>query len=546
MQMFDTPTQSSAPSDEAPASQGTSSGLSPLAQQLQSHGRGEDTMLIHMTPGEVGGLQALAVAHGGSLTINPHTGLPEAGWLKKLLPTLIGLGLNFFLPGVGSAIGTALGGIGAAAGTAVAVGAGAAAITGDLKQGLMAGLGAYGGASLAGGLKGATLGANAATTGGATVAAPATATTAATAATPLAATPTAAFTSAVNGSQIANVAGIGGVSPAAQAVNAAMSAPSFIPAANTLAAYQAPLAGIKTGLAGFTQGFANSAQGLPLTGGIAPTGLKAIAAKAAVPLATSGLMGTASSMLTPTGIKDPKTGAIDNSYTGPYYNEERKVIAMPTSEELTDPAFSGERTFFDKSVPAVFNTQGQMTRPGSNTEQGTPILTRVLNPKAKKDQPMYTFTTQPFKGNSYAQLQEQEQQREEFQRMFEQQQRGYAEGGMVHMNAGSFVMPARETAEFGNGSTDAGQQVLSNFGGIPIRGMGDGTSDDIPARIGRHEARVANGEVHFPPEAVRRIGKGSEKRGTDKLYAMMKRAEQSRKQVARGGNAKGLRSLQTV
>jgi len=55
----------------------------PMAQTVQSQGRGEDTMLVHMTPDEVGGLQALAMAGGGSLSINPETGLPEAGFLKN-------------------------------------------------------------------------------------------------------------------------------------------------------------------------------------------------------------------------------------------------------------------------------------------------------------------------------------------------------------------------------------------------------------------------------------------------------------------------------
>ena len=31
-----------------------------LAQAIQSQGRGNDTMLVHMTPNEVGGLQNLA------------------------------------------------------------------------------------------------------------------------------------------------------------------------------------------------------------------------------------------------------------------------------------------------------------------------------------------------------------------------------------------------------------------------------------------------------------------------------------------------------
>ena len=66
----------------------------PTAQGLASLGRGQDSMLVHMTPGEVQGLQKLAMSAGGSLTINPQTGLPEAGFLSSMLPTLIGLGVT--------------------------------------------------------------------------------------------------------------------------------------------------------------------------------------------------------------------------------------------------------------------------------------------------------------------------------------------------------------------------------------------------------------------------------------------------------------------
>jgi hypothetical protein len=58
-------------------------GIAGLAQKVQSAGRGDDTMLVHMTPNEVAGLQALAMQMGGSGTINPYTGLPEFGWLDK-------------------------------------------------------------------------------------------------------------------------------------------------------------------------------------------------------------------------------------------------------------------------------------------------------------------------------------------------------------------------------------------------------------------------------------------------------------------------------
>jgi hypothetical protein len=76
-----------------PSQGGLSVMANPMAEQLQSFGRGDDSMLVHMTPNEVNSLQGLAMATGGSLTINPHTGLPEAGWLGKLLPTILGAAL---------------------------------------------------------------------------------------------------------------------------------------------------------------------------------------------------------------------------------------------------------------------------------------------------------------------------------------------------------------------------------------------------------------------------------------------------------------------
>ena len=120
------------------------------AQQTQSKGRGQDTMLVHMTPGEVKGLQALAMSQGGSLTINPQTGLPEAGFLSSILPMVAGLALAPMTAG------TSLAFLGATPfATAMTVGGITGLATGSLKKGLMAGLGAYGGASLGEGLLGA-------------------------------------------------------------------------------------------------------------------------------------------------------------------------------------------------------------------------------------------------------------------------------------------------------------------------------------------------------------------------------------------------------
>jgi len=57
--------------------------LKHAAQHLSAHGRGPDTTLVHMSKSEVKSLNDLAMAAGGHLTINPHTGLPEAGFLKR-------------------------------------------------------------------------------------------------------------------------------------------------------------------------------------------------------------------------------------------------------------------------------------------------------------------------------------------------------------------------------------------------------------------------------------------------------------------------------
>ena len=103
--------------------------LAHAAEHLKQHGRGPDDQLVHMSSKELKGLQAVAMAHGGSLTINPHTGLPEAGFLDNLLPTIIGVGLSV-------ASGGALTPLMAAGIT----GAGYGLATGDLNKGLMADL----------------------------------------------------------------------------------------------------------------------------------------------------------------------------------------------------------------------------------------------------------------------------------------------------------------------------------------------------------------------------------------------------------------------
>jgi hypothetical protein len=102
-------------------------GLASMAQRVQSAGRNGDTMLAHITPQEA----LLLERRGGLGSMNPNTGLPEYGFFKKLkkiakavLPVAVS-----FIPGIGPLAAAAISGLGTAA------------LGGNLKQSLLAGLG---------------------------------------------------------------------------------------------------------------------------------------------------------------------------------------------------------------------------------------------------------------------------------------------------------------------------------------------------------------------------------------------------------------------
>lgn len=486
-----------------------------MAQHIQSRGRGDDSVLVHMTPGEVSGLQALAMAHGGSLTINPETGLAEAGFLKSLLPMVLGA---IATPLTGGAINPLT--------ASLLIGGGTAAITGDLKEGLMAGISAYGGAALgaAAGLNAGSFGIGAAGKAAAAAKAATAANVAGGAGSLSAATAPAAqatlsgATQVVPGAVSAGAApiGAGAVSGGLGAATQAVAPATLSGATQVIPTAVAPAA--KTGLAGFAQRFGDAAKaGLP-------QGTPGFVAKAAPLLAASGVVNSISGALTPSGGVAGPSGQIDNSYQGPYFAQDRQRILDPEG-----PLTSRQRRHFAVAMPEIYNTMGQVTQPGSNTVRGTQIMQPVLNPKAKKGQPMYSFVPVTYQGGiepnpgSYT---------------------GYARGGEIELADGAFVVDARTVSEIGNGSSNAGIEALRRLGGRPVQGRGDGVSDSVPARIGKRQpARVARDEVIIPAEAVRRLGKGNPKRGADKLYALMNKAHKARKKAGRGQDTKLRRGL---
>ena len=66
-------------------------------------------------------------------------------------------------------------------------------------------------------------------------------------------------------------------------------------------------------------------------------------------------------------------------------------------------------------------------------------------------------------------------------------------------------------------------------GGQMLKGPGDGMSDSIPAKIGKHQpARLADSEFVVPADVVSHLGNGSSDAGAKQLYAMMDRVRKAR------------------
>jgi len=394
-------------------------GIPALANNLAGQGRYGDSMLMHVSPGEVRGLQALAMQNGTSLTINPTTGLPEAFKLKDILAPIAGAAL-MMVPGMQPwAAGLMVGGF-------------EALRTGDLGRGLTAGLGAWGGAGLG----------SAAGIGG----------------------------SAAKGIGSATVSELPSI--AAQSAGDSLMASSIggLPTnVGNIAAQQAVDAGINIAAAPSVPGIAAGTAGPPsfldryVTSMGSPT------------QAIMGGMGVASPVLAsmqPT-YDFPTSPGEKSNYAGPYYPTARDVL-YPDEERRRS---SREFAYFNPTNPI----------PGY-----APYLA--------------------------------------------------AQGGLValakggeFLKDGSFVIDARTVSEIGNGSSNAGMEILAQLGGRPVDGPGDGVSDDVPAMIeGGQEARVARDEVIFDPETVKAIGGGSAKKGADRLYALMDRAHEARKKADRG------------
>lgn len=467
-----------------------------VAQGLASLGRGDDKMLVHMTPGEVKGLQSLAMAHGGSLTINPHTGLPEAGFLSSILPMALGIGLTAATGLPAWQIGLGVGGV-----TALA--------SGDLRKGLQTGLGAYGGAGLGNALAGFGAEALPEQLSGP---APDVATAVQQQAAQQAAQQTAQQVAATG----ANPAGlVPGADTAVQdlATNQ-YQMPGFQPGAEAPSRFDQMLSGAQRAV--------DRPMDFVKTQGV-PTAL----ASAAAPVVSNTLSG----MIQPQGIQ----GIVPQMSSAPNYpNYSFQQTRNPNWGQPGQPYYiqnyvrmAGGGQVPSPSLPLDLS----QNYPGSNITKSSYATLPSTDSQEVVDG--YGPKINPFTGAE-----------------------GMASGGLADFKMYDVEPQIEETERLQkilnkrrrpkDDEEDYAQGGIASLpeyaaGGKLLRGPGDGMSDDIPAVIKGpkpQRAALADGEFVVPADVVSHLGNGSTEAGAKRLYSMMDKVRH-----ARTGNKKQGRQI---
>jgi hypothetical protein len=497
--------------------------LEVAAKYLAAHGRGPDDQLVHMSGKEVAGLQALAKAAGGSLTINPHTGLTEAGFLDDIAPIVIGAGLAYMSGG--TSLGaemfgadTLLGGLSNSAIIGGGMGlAGMALNGGDLGAGLRYGLGGYGGASLAG-----MAGAGAPTP-----------------------TPTEVANTTPGGAQavtntVAPAPVTGAPPPSSTPLSDQMYQDYGPPPASSVAPATAPAVGGPTTY----DSFGNVVPaGSPAAAIADPTGLaqaqvsanaaaasnpsmfdKALALAKEHPYITAGLAAA------PFLLKKPSipTGTTNPQMIRPYTYERNPAIGpnmVASRANMIGASYvpgqdTSERQWFNPSYTAlepyraadggiIALAGGGMAAGGGPVE----LMSNQATTGANTMYPMANMRTSAFATPS--------QTPQAINMMANMAPSG---GGTVDQMSGEPNMQGSRMAS--GGVTDLGSY---SDGGRLLRGPGDGVSDSIPAQIGNKQpARLADGEFVVPARIVSELGNGSTEAGAKQLYKMLDRVQNAR------------------
>jgi hypothetical protein len=482
--------------------------LQQVAKHLEERGRGPDSKLVHMSNKELAGLQSLAHAHGKSLTMNPHTGLPEAGILDSILPAAIGIGTAVFAPELLPFV------------------AGAGGLydyskTGDLGHGLMTGLSIYGGGSL-----GESLAASGAASAGA-------------------ATGEVAQTAAnTAGEQAVQQAATQGITDTA--AQDAIRQQAMEEAGNATGKITGQGTNMMQGLSNVTSSpgaavdFAK-ANWKPLAG------IAGAAMMSQPPNSVGAVPGQTSSNYNATRL-DPNyhpqipaqpspayQAQYRNYQTNPYSAATGGIVAlaeggMPmggTVEQMSrENAIGGNQMFPQSGLGGLtgMNTYQNAT----NTPTGTDVIEPTdamtdpytgamkfaIGGDVKSKKPKYTNAAELAKMNPLA-----------------------ASGAQLNNAMAMAQMPSGAvpptTGGLGQLNLARGGETYNlgsySDGGRLLKGPGDGMSDNIPARIGKHQpARLAEGEFVVPADVVSHLGNGSTDAGAKRLYSMMDKVRKAR------------------
>jgi hypothetical protein len=506
--------------------------LHTLAKHVQEKGRGKDQMLVHMTPREVQGLQALAKAHGGSLTVNPETGLAEAGFLEQVLPIVAMAAATYFTagaaaPALSAALGSSMaGGIAAGSLAGAGVGAiGAAAQDKDVGQGALyggiggaisGGMGAYGDANV---LSGATP-------------------------TP---SPDVVNQVALDASVTGQIPGQSGAPIGDFAGSASDPTAGMREAANTGMPPTAPPSGAP--IPPTAEGNAAAAQNLSQQQRVEALNKLAEAKGAGV---TSNAYGS-----TPGPNAEQSLYQTQNAGKfgpeGNIYPDLKATPPPPGSEPSYYSTMGTPGKLMTQSLPGIGADIGMNTPEGPPGEEPYSSQSTLsadfqgYTPRQPKPYYQAQYTRYAAGGGLMALAEGGDPAKKKKQRASLTSDRNMAamsadQAGLAMLNNARYAanmtgasplssmslgdLPANTVAGARGGLADLGGY---SDGGRMLKGPGDGMSDSIPAQIGRKQpARLADGEFVIPADVVSHLGNGSTDAGAKRLYAMMDRARQAR------------------
>ena len=511
--------------------------LALAAQHLQAQGRGNDKHLVHMTTGELQSLQKLAEQHGGSLTINPKTGLPEAGFLSAVLPMAAGV--------VGSAI------FGPEMLPLIAGGVGLAdyAMTGSLMQGLMAGFGAYSGGKFGEDIT-------------------------AFGAPPPAEVPAPSITAPADVvSQATTQIPTQGIQLPALSQGQSVLDQSYLDTLKSAGTAQGiPTQALQTGNAQLTSMPNFGIQAAPAFGGpglstlgsgfqnvlahpidfLSQKGVGMDTAKALAPLALTAIgdimkqtpAGTpvATTQKNPMNLKYNSPdfqGTFPTPPNPPYKPVYPNYVTNPYNPYAVSTSASG-------GLQAVKMAKGDLTNVLSGyqeMEEGLAGMKRPLmdlptaGPGIYHDPEQGMDTATPLdRAHALWALASKHMPKKQAALMTQKQKAGLGSiptQTAAEMQAEADAQAAKSIAQDSTptSSKEGGLQNLGHYsdGGHLLKGPGDGVSDSIPATIGgKQPARLAEGEFVIPARIVSELGNGSTDAGAKRLYAMMDRIKAKR------------------